>query len=191
MVLERGFEVQRVDHAGDDGDDAAVDRSGGPRLQPLLDAPASTNLSTARRHPRGSRTGCDRVHCPHDTFRHRQAERPPLIARRQKFLPAVGGYRVFGQFLAVAAEHQRLVGNHANLADYRTGSQRKLGQQGVDLWRGLLVRTTADDEEAGARRYGLRPDDGQLVLPDRTVDLHRRPPLLRCHFQSIGDNAVT
>src|SRR5215469_9876241 len=73
------------------------------------------------------------------------------LARRKKPLPSIGGVGIFGSFVAIAGEDQRLVRNHTDFADHGIGGERDLYQHGIDLLRRrFLVRSSADNKEARA-----------------------------------------
>jgi hypothetical protein len=72
-------------------------------------------------------------------------------------------------------------------------SRRKLVAIWPGAWEGYLDEIGLPAllrEEASIRRRAFRPDDGQPVLPKRPVDLRRRAPSLRGHFQYIGSISV-
>ena len=142
-------------------------------VQPRLEAPDTTNLSTFILPPgsAGAKSS-DGIHRPHRALRHRQAGRPVLVTAAQELIPGVDDERVFHPTLCFSRERQRLIRHHAEFGNHSTrfDSKRRQIRRGLGGWFGS-TGAARDKEESGSVLYLSRFDDRDQVPPNRLIRL--------------------
>ncbi len=192
-MLERLLDVEQVDHEWRDRDNALVDGGGGPggpaalrstRDEELIDVHVAAFLAVAERR--------DGVYGPHGALRHRQTQRPFLIAGPHVLVPGVGDNRVLTAGFGLTGERDRLIGDVLKHAGDRAGGQCERSEDGVGSRGRLAADVAAGNEEEsdiGLDRLGL--DNDQPVLPDGVIDLGGGQVLLRGEIDDVGGVTVT
>jgi len=127
----------------------------------------------------------------HHAFRHRQPQRPGLVAGSQIFVPAEGDDAVLGARLGFSRKGQWLVRHHTQFDSDGSGHHSRRGQERV--YRGqcrLGVRTAGDGQQRRISCNLVRHREGQLVPPARTVDLGAVAPALGHELEQVCGVAV-
>ena len=199
MMPNGRFDVEHVDHDGDDRLHARVHGGGHPGGPAAFGRAGDDELLDLDAAPFVARQQfLNAVHGPDDALDHRQPSRPGLVAGLEVLVPRVADQVIFLARLAIAVEHERLIRHHAQLGDDRASRLSDLCRHLVSAFRHRpIVGTAGDHQERRPMRDFLRHDDGQPMLPDRAVHVglgapglrfqmhHERPR--RIAFDGLGD----